>query len=190
MDDRRFAGIRFAKVLAAGERDVVVRAVASVGAAATSWRDAGDRTYVLLTLAALADEALLRERVRAVAPDARIDVPALAILRIAPDRERHLARLADALGGRGRPAGVVASATDGDALVVEVDVRTTPLSSIVASVDAEVGRHGRGIEPLFPLSDATLTDIAGHVLGLPDLAPSRLIEPYLEALVARESTAT
>jgi hypothetical protein len=190
MDDRRFAGIRFAKVLAAGERDDVAHAVASVGATATSWRDACDRTYVLLALTPRADETLLRERVRDVVPDARVDLPALAILRVTPDRARRLAALADALGGRGRPAGVVASATDGTALVVEVDVRTTPLSSIVASVDAEVGRDGRRIEPLFPLSDAMLADVAGRLLGLPDLAPNRLIETYLEPLLARESTPT
>lgn len=188
MDDGRLAGIRFAKVLAASERDDVLRVVASVGATATSWRDAGDRTYALLALAPLSGGTQLRERLRAAAPDARLDLPALAILRVTPDRERHLARLARALGGPGRPVGIVASATDGDALVIEADVRTTPLSSIVASVDAETGREGRRIEPLFPLSDAVLTELAGRELGLPDLDPSRLIETYLEPLVASEAT--
>ncbi|MBD5634995.1 MAG: hypothetical protein IAI49_11000 [Candidatus Eremiobacteraeota bacterium] len=177
---KQFASVRFADVLAASERETMTRTLASVGAEATSWNVAADRTYACARSARDGEDAL-RDLLRAELAGACVDSPPIAVLRVSPDRLHRLAPLASALGGAGRPAGVVRCATERSALVVEVDVRATPLSLIVALIDVETS-GGRRIEPILPLCDDVLAELAGSILGEPDLDASRLIEPYLESL--------
>ncbi|MBD5653822.1 MAG: hypothetical protein IAI50_01420, partial [Candidatus Eremiobacteraeota bacterium] len=60
---------------------------------------------------------------------------------------------------------------------------------IVALIDATLERSsGRTIEALAPLDDETLCAFASDLLGEPDLDASRLIETYLEPMLARESS--
>ncbi len=175
-----FAGVRFARVLAPSEREMVDRSVRSLGAAVTSWNDAGERTFALVALGGTANAVTLR----ATLEGADVAVPPRAVLRVRVPQGRHKAALASALGGAGRPAGVVASATEADAVVIEVDVRTTPLALLVTLVDVVADGCARRIEPVVPLGDEELTALAGAILGEPSLAPSRLIETYVEPILA------
>jgi hypothetical protein len=178
---KQFASVRFADVLAASERATATRTLRSAGATATSWNEAAGRTYALVELAA--PEAY--ERTIAAFPDARVSAPPDVVLRVTPDLPRRLPALIATFGGAGQPAGVVASAAETNALVVEVDVRTTSLATIVALVDVETGARARRIEPMLPLDDDTLASIAGAVLGEPSLDAARILEPYVEAILER-----
>jgi len=180
----KFAGVRFLGVLASSERDRVDRSLRSRGAAVTSWNDAGERTFALVALGASADA----ETLRVTLPEADVAVPPRAVLRVSAGQPRRNAALAAALGGAGRPAGVVASATEADAVVIEVDMRKTPLAFIVTLVDVVAAGNARRIEPVLPLGDEELTALAGAILGEPSLTPSRLIETYVEPILAGGTT--
>jgi hypothetical protein len=178
---KQFASVRFADVLAASERAAATRTLRSAGATATSWNEAAGRTYTLVEFAAL-DTC---ERTIAAFPDARVSAPPDVVLRVTPDLPRRLPALAETLGGAGRPGGVVASAAERDAIVVEIDARTTPLATIVALIDVETGARARRIEPVLPLDDDTLASFAGWILGEPSLDATRILEPYVEAILER-----
>ncbi len=178
---KQFASVRFADVLAASERAAATRTLRSAGATATSWNEAAGRTYALVELAA--PDAC--ERTIAAFPNARVGAPPDVVLRVTPDLPRRLPALVSTFGGAGRPVGVVASAAETNALVVEVDVRTTSLATIVALIDVETGARARRIEPILPLDDATLAAYAGDILGEPSLDATRILEPYVEAILER-----
>ena len=173
----RFGSVRFDATLGATERDGVARALRSVGARVTSWNGSGRRTYASL---AVPDDFSADTDVDGY-PDARVDVPPLAVLRVTPDARRRIPPLADALGGVGRPSGVIETYVDAaSAVVVEFDPRRTSVALVVALVDAELRTApGRRIEPLVAFDDATLVAYAAVALGIPDLSPARLIETYL-----------
>ena len=190
---RQVASVRFDDVLAAGEREAVTRSLGSAGATLTSWNVAADRTYALAASARALPSDAFAELLRHAVPDASSNVPPHAVLRVTPDRPRLLAGLAAALGGPGRPAGVVACAVDDGALVLEIDVRTTPLSFVLTLIDVELTAvpgtsSGRRIEPILPLTDEMLADVAAAILGEPHLDASRVIETYLEPLLAGEAS--
>ena len=177
---KRYASVRFGAVLARSECESAARVVRSAGAAVTSWSSTSTRTY--LTVEADPDAAA---RLALALPAAAVDVPALAVLRIRPGDARALGRLTQALGGEGRPGGVREAYRDEAALVVELDTARTRLGLLVALIDAELGAaRGRTVEPLVALDDAALAAFAGDLLGLRDLDASRLVEPYVEAIVA------
>jgi hypothetical protein len=178
---KQFASVRFADVLAASERAAATRTLRSAGATPTSWNEAAGRTYALVELAA--PDAC--ERTIAAFPDARVSAPPDVVLRVTPDLARRLPALIATFGGAGRPVGVVASAIETAAIVVEVDVRTTPLATIVALVDVETGERARRIEPVLPFDDDTLASFAGSLLGEPALDATRILEPYVEAVLER-----
>jgi hypothetical protein len=173
---KRFASLRYDGVLAPREREKMARSLASAGVAVTSWNAAAGRTYARVALAGSPTSA-------AELPG-RIDEPPLTVLRLIPDTPPDLARVRDALGGPGRPLGVVDARLDDGTLVVELDTSLTPLALLVAVVDVALGGAARRrIEPLLPLDDATLTAFAGALLGEPELDSSRLIETHLEPLI-------
>jgi hypothetical protein len=98
-----------------------------------------------------------------------------------------LVALEAALGGPGRPAGIARAARDGDAVAVRCD-SATPLATVVAVIDAVLARApGRRIELAEPLDDAELAAFAGAMLGEPGLDASRVIETYLEPLLAGDA---
>ena len=164
-----FASVRFDGVLSASERDEATRAYRSAGATVTSWAASGARSYVTLAFGC----------------EDRSVLPPLAVLRVTPSVQRGLGELEAALGGRGRPAGISDAYRDGIAVVVEFDPGRSSLALVVATVDAALAAApGRTIEELVPLDDATRTAYAGFLLGDPSLDASRLIETYLEPLIA------
>ncbi len=178
----RFASVRYDGVLDPSERDETVRALRSTGADVTSWNVAAGRTYAGVRFPAGAAERTTAHLRSA----ARVDEPPLAVLRVEPADARTLPALQHALGGPGRPAGVVDVRRDGErALVVELDWRTTAPALLLAAIDVELATApGRRILPLIAFDDAVLAAFAGAALGEPDLDASRLIETYLEPLAA------
>ncbi len=177
---KRFASVTFDGVLAACERDDAARSIGSFGATATSWHDALGRTYASATCARSVDLEAARTVI-----GARFDIPALLVWRIVPRFADRIAPLADALAGAGGLACVRDVRTDARELVVECDATGMSPLLLLALVDIEVGgRALRTIEPLVALDDTTLARIAGATLREPDLDASRLIETYLEPLLA------
>jgi len=177
---QRFASVRFDGVLAATERDDLMRVLRSAGATVTSWNACGAHTYATATLGPGATAESVGSSARA-----HVVSPPLAILRIAPDAPRTLAALEHALGGVGRPAGITECRRIDAALVIECDPRVTGLATLVALVDVELAHApGRTIEPLVGLDDETLVAFAAALLAEPDLDAARLIEPHVARAMA------
>ncbi len=177
---KRFASVTIDGVLAACEREAATRTLGSLGAIATSWSTRLGRTYARAVLDA---DAPFEAAATAVA--ARIDAPPLAVWHVVPRFADKLAPLMDALAGPGAPIGMRDARRDTTSLVVEFDPSATSAAVVLALIDIETGgRALRRIEPLVPLDDATLATLAGAVLGEPELDASRLIETYLEPLLA------
>ncbi|MBD5603932.1 MAG: hypothetical protein IAI48_02390, partial [Candidatus Eremiobacteraeota bacterium] len=118
---------------------------------------------------------------------ASVAVPARAVLRVTPTAARMDA-VADALTGATAPRGIVASAREADAVIVEVDLEVTPLAAIVARVDVETRGDARRIDLVLPLADDALARFAGALLADPAIDASRMIETHLEPLLARGRT--
>jgi hypothetical protein len=175
---KRFASVAFDEVLGPGDRDAAWRWVRSVGAHVTSWSDAAERSYALLAVPA---DCLLSDQFSG----ARVDEPPLAVLRITPARALGVDALERALGGAGRPLGVVEARRAGSAFVVAVKPDVTSLGFLVALIETALAGHSGGtIEPLLPFDDAALTELAGSLLAEPRLDAQRLIETHLEPLLA------
>ena len=178
---KRFASVTFDRVLAMCERDDITRFLGSLGATVTSWNASTHRTYASAELAPEADIAAIDR-----GANARVDEPALVVLRVTPrfaDRSRGLL---DAFAGAGCPAGVRdARAEAGGAVTIEIDATQTAPLVTLALIDVETGGTAlRRIEALVPFSDATLAAFAGAALREPTLDASRIIETFLEPLLA------
>lgn len=141
------------------------------------------RTWLLAALPpALAGASLSLE-----ADDVVVDAPALVVLEILPDRPGDRERLAHALGGPGAPVGVRRLHRFDAGLVLEADARATPASFVLACIDAEVGA-ARRIRAILPLADDVLADLARDALRDPSADASRMLEPYVDAVLARAPT--
>jgi hypothetical protein len=183
----RIAGVRIDGVLAEEEREVVAQVMSSLGAHPSSLRSHGrlGRTYGLLELDEHCDLALLSKALA----DARFTEPPPAIVEIVPDHERRLPALVHALGGPGRPAGVLDAVSTAHSLVLEIDVTKTALSLILDIVDVELQTApGRRIIPIIPLTDTMLAALARDLVGDPALDISRLIETYTEPMLQARQT--
>lgn len=181
---KRFASVRFDGVLASSERDDATRALASAGATVTSWNVCGERTYATVSVstepAKASRSADIATAMLAIRVPGSMVSPPLLILRITPDAARALPVLERALGGVGRPAGIIDACCVDGALVIECDTRRTSLATLVALVDTELATApGRTIEPLVGLDDETLVAFARTALCEPELDTERLIETHL-----------
>ena len=178
---KRFASVTFDGVLAACERDDCTRLVGSLGATVTSWNASTYRTYASVELASGADIAAI-----AHGANARVDEPALVVLRVTPRFADRLRGLLDAFAGAGRPVGVRDARVDFDgAVAIEIDATQTAPLVTLALIDVETGGPAlRRIEALVTFSDAMLAAFAGAALREPTLDASRIIETYLEPLLA------
>ncbi|MDQ2907888.1 MAG: hypothetical protein M3R44_00885 [Candidatus Eremiobacteraeota bacterium] len=183
---KRYASVRFAGALDDAERGSAERLLRSAQARVTSWKATASRTYALLELGPSGDAVsavaeLLIDRFER----ARIDAPPLLVLNVRPAHAGALGRLTDALGGPGRPAGIIDVTADDDALLVELDSRRTPLALVVALIDVELAvQPGRTIEPLLGLDDENLAAFTSEFLGIGVLDASRIIETHVAALEA------
>jgi hypothetical protein len=170
-------------VLGDGERGELSTALSCHAGRLASWTPYGPagRTYALVEYSGASPQAALRERY----PLARVDEPPLVVLEVAPDRPAAGSDLAACLAGAGGPVGIIAARQAGEAVVVELDDGRTPLSLVIDLIDAELAASpGRRITPLIALTDGTLSAFAGALLAEPALDPTRLIETYVEPLLA------
>ncbi len=179
--------VRFDAVLGDGERSRFAAALDSQRARLVSWKPwpPAGRTYARIAYGGD------RPRVEDLAspPPSAVDDPALLVLAIEPADPRACPRLAAALGGDGRPAGVVSAEEVEAAVLVEFDPRLTPLSLVVDVIDAELAHApGRRIVPLIALDDDVLAEFAAATLAEPAIDRTRILETYLEPLLEGAGT--
>jgi hypothetical protein len=110
------------------------------------------------------------------------DRPVIA-LALFPTLPEALPALAEALGGRGAPAGILACRPFPGGLIAEWDPRRTQATVIVGLVDVELARFGSGrkIELLSPLPAEVAATIAADGLQAPQIAPARILELRIRA---------
>jgi hypothetical protein len=161
-------------------RDTVESAIAARGGSVT-WRDhaRSGRTYGLIDLpdGMPAVRAVMREPIT-------VFESAIIAVAVSPSVPEALPALLEALGGAGRPAGVLScEAFEGD-LLLEWDPGQTPASLIFAVMESELRRFvsGRTVELLTPLPEAIVAAIAADGLGTPEIASDRVLETLLERM--------
>ncbi|MBV9717712.1 MAG: hypothetical protein JOZ77_00130 [Candidatus Eremiobacteraeota bacterium] len=100
---------------------------------------------------------------------------ALALFPAVPEA---LPLLLEALGGAGRPAGVLACDSERGGLVVEWDPSLTGADVVMAVADAELARwqSGRTAELLAPLPPSLVATIAASSLQAPQIEERRILE--------------
>jgi hypothetical protein len=107
---------------------------------------------------------------------------AIIALAVFPSAPEALRGLAEALGGPGRPAGIVATESWDGGIIVEWDLDRTSAAIVLGLADIEVRRFrsGRHTELLSPLPLEWWTRIASVGLAAPQIAPDRVLEALLE----------
>jgi len=136
-----------------------------------------DRTYALVEVREQQDAVALAEAIGATAYDA-----AIIALAVFPERGEALPFLLEALGGAGRPSGVIDCTQRADGIVVEWRPDRAGTQVVTGVIDVEMRRFGgaRTAELLSPLSDSLLTEIAAGGMQAPTIAPERMLEALLE----------
>jgi hypothetical protein len=153
--------------------DVAVRAYGGV----CRWRvsERAARTYGLLELPSGRD-------LDNVAFDgiAVFDLPIIA-LAVFPAVGEALPYLLDALGGPGRPGGVLACDAIEGGMVVDWDIQRTPASVVMGAIDVELRRFhsGRTAELLAPLPPSWTAQIASDALRAPQVSEDRVLEELI-----------
>jgi hypothetical protein len=169
-----YATLSIDGVLDSKRRAEIEAAVARAGGTA-AWRasERADRTYALLELPDGYDHAAIAAASNGVAYDT--GVIALALFPALPEA---LPFLLEALGGAGRPAGVLACRPCPGGAVIEWDPGVTQAAVILGIVDAELRRFAspRVAELLSPLPPATVAKLAASGLQAPEIAPQRILE--------------
>jgi hypothetical protein len=158
-----------------GERraaiDSAVRAVG--GSAVWRAREPAGRSYALLEL----PDGTNADAVRA-ASGATVYDGAIIALAVFPVVTEALPKLLDALGGPGRPAGVLACRPCQGGVIVEWDPSRTGASLVLGLVDVELQRFGGGrvSEVLSPLPPNLAAKLAAEGLAAPEIEPNRILE--------------
>jgi hypothetical protein len=171
--------LRFQPEPSDAELRAAERAISELGASIT-WQHATacKRMYALVEGASPECVSALRELTVATV----FDRPVIA-LAVVPSVPEALPPLMHALGGPGRPAGVVAcDPCPGGGMILEWDLDTTALDTIMDLIDIEIERfHARRVNALLtPLPLAWWTTIAGNGLRAPEIAPDRVLEEQLQ----------
>ncbi len=143
------------------------------------WRSnpTAGRSYALLDVPEGRDAAL-----GVTADETLYPTPVIA-LAVFPAAPEALPALCEALGGAGRPAGVLACRTVPGGVVVEWDPQLTSAGVVYGVVDVELRRWGGGrrAELLSPLPPELTLRIAAEGLAAPEIGPQRVLEMLLEA---------
>lgn len=136
------------------------------------------RTYVLLQGPEGVDPAELEQQL----PEAHWYGEAIIALAIEPAPADALPILAQALGGPGAPAGIVACETAGKSLIVEFRPALTQPALLLRIADVELQRFRgyRRTQLLSPLPVAVTAAIAANGLQAPEIEPGRILETLLE----------
>jgi hypothetical protein len=103
---------------------------------------------------------------------------AIIALAVSPAVAEALPHLCDALGGPGRPAGVLGCRRNGDAAVIEWDPAVTAPSVVLGLIDVELRRFesGRTAQLLSPIPAALAANLAACGLRAPQIEPGRILE--------------
>jgi hypothetical protein len=155
-------------------REAIDGAVRELGGSAV-WRikEPAVRSYALLELPDGSNADAIRANSGATVYDGSII--ALAVFPVVTEA---LPRLLDALGGPGRPTGVLACRPCPGGVVVEWDPTRTRACVVLAVIDVEVQRFGSGrvAELLSPVSPDVAAKLAAEGLAAPEIEPNRILE--------------
>jgi hypothetical protein len=128
-----------------------------------------------------ADDDVVPEAVASALPGARLYGESIIALAIEPSSPDALHAYREALGGAGRPAGVIGCDVIGTAIAIELLPSITPFAAVAAILDVESRRFSasRKTTLLAPLSMDVLAAIAAAGLQAPEIAPNRILEALL-----------
>jgi hypothetical protein len=156
-------------------RDALDAAVLREGGAVT-WHASrpGERSYALLALPDEPDP----NAVAGALPEASSYDGAIIALAVFPAVLEALPHLHEALGGPGRPAGVLACLPCPGGAIVEWDPLRVAVRVVLGLVDLELRRFnsGRTAEVLSPLPPELVAAIAAQGLDAPQIEPARILE--------------
>jgi hypothetical protein len=153
------------------EIDDVVRRAG--GTSIWRWSEPARRTYALLELPEGYDHAAIRAASAGVVYD-----KAVIALALFPALAEALPPVLEALGGMGRPAGILACRPCPGGAVVEWDPDLTQAAVVLGIVDIELRRFAspRVAELLSPLPPAMVAKVAASGLRAPQIQPQRILE--------------
>jgi hypothetical protein len=136
------------------------------------------RTYALLQ----GPEGVDPSELERLLPEAHWYGEAIIALAIEPAPADALPMLAQALGGPGAPAGVVACERAGESIIVEFRPALTQPALLLRIADVELQRFRgyRRTQLLSPLPVAVTAAIAAGGLQAPEVEPARILETLLE----------
>jgi hypothetical protein len=160
--------------VADAQRAAIGDAVRREGGAVV-WRasEPAGRSYALLELPDGRETDAIRAASGATAYDR-----AVIALAVFPAMAQALPPLREALGGHGRPQGVLACRPCSGGIVVEWDPERTRASVILGLIDVELRRFGSGrvAEVLSPLPAPLVAKVAAEGLEAPEIEPRRILE--------------
>ena len=160
-----------------------IEALIPKGGRGSAWRSNARtrRTYALFEFA---DAPAVEEARRAIDASGMAIAYETSIIALAvfPAVAEALPFLYDALGGSGRPAGILACVPCESGIVVEWDPKRTDASIVLGLIDIELRRFNsaRTTELLSPLSPETIARVASLQLRAPQIATDRILDVLLE----------
>jgi hypothetical protein len=168
----------FAEIPDGSRRDAIDAVVRAHGGRAT-WRinPSAGRSYALLEVPSGFDRTQIPQAPGEIAYDTA--VIAWAVFPTVPEALPHLC---DALGGAGRPAGVLACQPCPGGAIVEWDPGLCGVEIVTKLIDVELRRFrsGRRAELLSPLPPFAVAKIAAQGLRAPEIATDRILELLIE----------
>jgi hypothetical protein len=128
-----------------------------------------------------ADDTGLRDDLSSIAEVTVFDGPVIA-LAVSPTVAEALPGLLHALGGPGRPAGILDCARIDDTIIIEWDLDRTAWPTIETLIDVELRilRSGRVNALLSPLPVEWVARLAAYALRAPEITADRILEVQLE----------
>jgi hypothetical protein len=170
-----FQTVSFGREATSGDRNDVESVVRELGGSVT-WRSnaRAGRTYGLVGLPGGELETAIGA--------ATVHDTAIIAIAVFPVAAEALPFVRDALGGSGRPSGIVGTSNCNGGVVVEWDPRRTAAAAVYDLVDVELRRFGGGrtVELLAPLPDEVIARIAAEGLQAPEIAPDRELETLVK----------
>jgi hypothetical protein len=169
-----FLTLRFDRTMNPAERTSVERVVQGYGATVALRSNARvERTYGLLGI----EHPDTADAVRA-ATGATLYEAAIIALAVYPSTAQALPAILDALGGAGRPSGILECSPREQAAVIEWDPQRAATVVVMGLVDVELQRFGasRTCELLAPLPEAVVARITAEGLCAPEVTPERILE--------------
>jgi hypothetical protein len=166
--------LSFDKDVDGEQRAAIEAAVLALGGAAI-WRarKSAERSYALLEF----PEQTSADAVGAF-PGATVYDGSIIAMAVFPEVTEALPKLLEALGGPGRPSGLLACRPCPGGAVVEWDPARTQAAVVLALMDVELQRFGSGriSEVLAPLSPEVAAKLAAEGLAAPEIEPKRILE--------------